>query len=162
MLIRRLARPLLAASFIYGGVQVLRDVPSHAKAAAPLVNRTTECVRDWLPEQVPTDAETLVKLDGVVKVGAGTMLALGRFPRLCSLLLADSLVATTLATHAFWEIDDPQERAAQRIHFLKNASVLGGLLISGVDTKGKPSVGYRTKHNAHKIAKETKKAAHKK
>lgn len=159
MLIRRLARPLLAASFIFGGVQVLRDVQGHAKAAAPVVNKVTKKTKEWLPEQVPTDAETLVKIDGLVKIGAGTMLALGKCPRLASMALADSLVATTLAAHAYWEIDDPQERTAQQIHFMKNMSLLGGLLVAAVDTEGKPSVGYLTKHNAQKFSKETKKAA---
>lgn len=158
MFIRRLARPLLASVFIYGGVQALRDVPGHAKAAAPLLDRAIAPVKDSLPEQVPTDTETLVKLDGLVKVGAGTMLAMGKFPRLASLLLADSLVATTLVSHAFWEVNDPQRRNAEQVQFLKNASLLGGLLISAVDTEGKPSVRYRTQHGAHKVAKQTKRA----
>lgn len=162
MLIRRLARPLLAATFIYGGVQALRDVQGHAKVAAPLVNRTTAQLREWLPGQVPTDPETLVRIDGLVKVGAGAMLATGKCPRLASLVLAKSLVATTLAGHSFWEIDDPQERTNQQIQFLKNTSLLGGLLISAVDTGGKPSVGYRTRHGAQKVAKKTKKASRKK
>ena len=52
MLIRRLARPLLAASFIYGGVNVLRDVPSHAKAASHLLDRAGSA-KQALPSQVP-------------------------------------------------------------------------------------------------------------
>ncbi|WP_435797171.1 hypothetical protein [Streptomyces microflavus] len=53
---------------------------------------------------------------------------------------------TTLAAHRFWTIEDPEERAAQRIQFLKNASTLGGLLIAAADTHGKPSLAYRTRH----------------
>jgi putative oxidoreductase len=155
MLIRRLARPLLAAVFIYGGVQALRDVKGHAKAAAPLVDKTAGQVKDSLPEGVPTDPETLVKIDGAVKIGAGLALALGRWPRLSSLLLAGSIVPTTLSAHAFWEIDDPEQRATQQIHFLKNLGLLGGLLITAVDTEGKPSIGYRARRGAHKFAEQT-------
>jgi uncharacterized membrane protein YphA (DoxX/SURF4 family) len=151
MLVRRVARPLLAAIFIYGGVQTLRDVKGHAKAAAPLVNKTSGVV----PEQVPTDPETLVKIDGGVKIGAGTMLALGKWPRLSSLALGASLVPTTLAAHAFWEIEDPEQRAAQQIHFLKNVSLLGGLLIAAVDTEGRPSLGYRARRGKRKFAAHT-------
>ncbi len=155
MLIRRLARPMLAAIFIYGGIGALRDTPSHAKAAAPLLEKATGPVKDSLPEQLPTDPETLVRIDGAVKVGAGTLLALGKCPQLAALLLAGSIVPTTLAAHAFWTIDNPQERANQQAHFIKNISLLGGLLITAVDTAGKPSVGYRAKRRARKVAAQT-------
>ncbi|GAA3364175.1 MULTISPECIES: DoxX family protein [Saccharopolyspora] len=155
MLIRRLARPLLAAIFISGGINALRDAEGHSKAAAPFLDKTVGKVEDSLPEQVPTDAVTLVKLDGAVKLGAGVLLALGKAPRLSSVLLASSLVPTTLAGHAFWEIDDPQERAGQQIHFFKNLGLIGGLLIAAVDTEGKPSVAYRAKHGASRVAEQT-------
>ncbi|GAA2820427.1 DoxX family protein [Saccharopolyspora taberi] len=161
MLIRRLARPLLATAFIYGGVQALRDVPNHAKAATPLLERTVGRARGSLPAQLPTDPETLVRIDGLVKVGAGAMLALGRWPRLASLLLAGSVIPTTLAAHSFWEFTDPEERANQQVQFYKNVSLLGGLLISAVDTGGKPSVGYRARRRANKVAAKGQKAVKK-
>ncbi|MGW3466967.1 DoxX family protein [Saccharopolyspora sp. NPDC000995] len=160
MLIRRLARPMLAATYIYGGIGALRDAPTHAKAAAPLLEKTAAPLKDSLPEQFPTDPETLVRIDGMVKLGAGALLALGKFPRLAALLLAGSTVPTTLAAHAFWEIDNPQERANQQTHFLKNIGLLGGLLITAVDTRGKPSVGYRAKRRARKVAAHTHHSVH--
>lgn len=159
MLIRRLARPLLAGVFIYGGIGALRDAEGHAKAARPLVDSTVGKVQDSLPEQVPTDAETLVRIDGAVKIGAGAALALGKAPRLASLLLAGSIVPTTLVGHAFWEKEDPQERAAQQTEFLKNLGLLGGLLIAAVDTGGKPSVAYRAKHGAEVVTKQSRRRA---
>ncbi|GAA0508825.1 hypothetical protein GCM10011581_19080 [Saccharopolyspora subtropica] len=154
MLIRRLARPMLAAIFIYGGIGSLRDVQSHAKSATPLLEKVGP-IKESLPEQIPTDPETLVRIDGAVKIGAGTMLALGKFPRLASLLLAGSTAATTLAAHRFWEIEDQEQRTNQQIHFLKNIGLLGGLLISAVDTGGKPSVGYRARRGARRFADRT-------
>ena len=91
MLVRRVARPLLASIFIAGGVNALRDTPSHAKNAAPVVDQTVGKVQGSLPEQLPTDAETLVRVDGAVKIGAGALLALGKFPRLSSAVLSASL-----------------------------------------------------------------------
>lgn len=158
MLIRRLARPLLASIFVWGGIGVFRDTAGHAQAAGPLVERVTAPVKDSLPEEVPTDPETLVKIDGAVKIGAGVLLGLGKAPRLAALLLSGSLIPTTLVGHAFWEIDDPEQRSAQQIHFLKNLGLLGGLLTTAVDTKGKPSVGYRARHGAHKVAEQTQQA----
>lgn len=158
MLVRRLARPLLASIFIYGGIGALRDRKGHASAAKPFIDKTMGKVRDSLPEQVPTDPETLVAVDGAVKVGAGTMLALGKFPRLSSLLLTGSLTATTLSQHAFWEFEDAEQRSMQKIQFFKNLSSLGGLMITAVDTGGKPSVGYRARHGAHRFAEQTQHA----
>lgn len=155
MLVRRLARPLLASIFIYGGVQALRDVKGHAKAAAQLVDKTAGKAPESLPTQLPTDPETLVRIDGAVKIGAGAMLAMGKWPRLSSVLLSASLVPSTLSAHAFWEIDDPEQRADQQVHFVKNLSLLGGLLITAVDTEGKPSVAYRARRGAHKVAEHT-------
>lgn len=158
MLIRRLARPMLASIFIWGGIGALRDSSNHAKAAAPLLEKATGPIKDSLPEQVPTDPETLVRIDAAVKIGAGAMLALGKFPRLASLLLAGSIVPTTLAAHRFWEHEDPQQRGEQQIHFLKNLGLLGGVLLAAVDTGGKPSVGYRARKSARKAKKTAKKA----
>ena len=42
-----------------------------------------------------------------------------------------SLVPTTLSVHSFWEAPEA-ERPAQKIQFLKNLSMLGGLLLATV------------------------------
>ncbi len=49
------------------------------------------------------------------------------------LALAASLVPTTAAAHQYWTIEDPAARAQQKIHFWKNASLLGGLLLVAFD-----------------------------
>ncbi|MFW3464599.1 DoxX family protein [Streptomyces sp. 058-1L] len=143
--LRRVARPLLASMFVSGGYNAVRDparlVPAAESVADPVSTRIAP--RTSL---LPEDPERLVRLNGAVQLGAGVLLALGRAPRLASAALAATLVPTTLAAHRFWTIEDPEERAAQRIQFLKNASMLGGLLIAAADTHGKPSLAYRTRH----------------
>jgi putative oxidoreductase len=148
MLVRRIARPLLASSFIWGGIDTLRNPQSRVPGAAPIVEQITEAADKQLPVEVPKDVEQWVKIDAAVKVGAGTLFALGKFPRLSALLLTGSIVPTTLAGHRFWEHDDPKERFGQLSHFLKNLGLLGGLLLAAVDTEGKPSVGFRAKKTA--------------
>lgn len=142
MLLRRIARPLLAGIFIYGGIGALRDPESHAQAAKPVL--------DTMVDLAPTDrapsATTLVQLDAGVKIGAGALLALGRAPRLASIALAVSLIPTTLAGHRYWEIEDPRDRSDQLIHFLKNLGLLGGLIIAAADTAGRPSLPWRGRH----------------
>ncbi|GLZ40206.1 DoxX family protein [Actinokineospora sp. NBRC 105648] len=151
MILRRLARPMLATIFIAGGVNVLRAPQAHVEAAKPLLTDTLDKVGDKLPAQVPTDPATLVKIDGAVKIGAGLALALGKFPRLAALLLSGSLVPTTLAAHRFWEEKDPEERQRQQVQFFKNVSLLGGLLLASADTHGKPSVAWRAKRAGHDL-----------
>ncbi len=158
MLVRRLARPLLASIFVYGGIGSLRDAEGHAKAASGLVDKVITPVKDSIPEQVPTDAETLVKVDGAIKIGSGVLLALGKWPRVAALLLSGSVIPTTLVAHSFWKIEDPEQREAQRIQFLKNLGLLGGLLIAAVDTEGRPSMTYRARHGAHRVAEQTQHA----
>ena len=148
MLVRRIARPMLASTFIYGGIQTLRNPQSRVPGARPIVEQITEIADKQLPVQVSHDVEQWVKINAGVHVGAGTLLALGKFPRFAALALATSLVPTTFAGHRFWEHDDPKEKFGQTSHFLKNAGLLGGLLIAAVDTEGKPSVGWRARKTA--------------
>jgi len=155
MLVRRIARPLLAATFIYGGIDTLRNPASRVPGARPVVKTITEQADKQLPVELPKDVETWVKIDAGVKVGAGALFALGRFPRLSALLLSGSIVPTTLAGHRFWEHTDPKERFGQLSHFLKNAGLLGGLLLAAVDTQGKPSVGWRARRAAGSVAEAT-------
>jgi uncharacterized membrane protein YphA (DoxX/SURF4 family) len=157
MLVRRIARPLLASSFVYGGIDTLRNPQSRVPGARPVVEQITEQADKQLPVQVPRDVEQWVKIDAGVKVAAGTLFAFGRLPRISALALAASTVPTTLAGHRFWEHDDPKERFGQLSHFLKNLGLLGGLLIAAVDTEGKPSVGWRARRAATKAAGATEK-----
>ena len=143
--LRRVARPLLAGIFISGGVDALRNPASKTTPAAEDI---ASSLADNIPALAGKDPETLVRINGGVQLAAGTLLALGRFPRLSALALAVSIVPTTAAGHRFWEAQEPMQRAQQRIHFLKNTSILGGLLLAAADTEGKPGIGWRTRHTA--------------
>jgi putative oxidoreductase len=160
MLVRRIARPLLASSFIFGGIDTLRNPQSRVPGARPVVEKVAEQADRQLPVQVPRDVEQWVKIDAGVKLGAGVLFALGKLPRLSALTLAASVVPTTLAGHRFWEADGAAKQG-QLIHFLKNLGLLGGLLLAAVDTEGKPSVGYRARRAAKKAADSTEKSLEK-
>lgn len=146
MLLRRIARPLLAGIFIYGAIGELRDLKSHAQLAGPVLDPVWETVVNRTPIERAPSATTMVKLDAGIKLGAGVLLAFGKIPRVAATALAADLMATTLAAHRFWEIEDPQGRSDQLIHFLKNLGLLGGLLITAADTAGKPSLAWRSRH----------------
>lgn len=146
MIVRRMARPLLGAIFVWGGINALRNLEQHTKVAKPVVDKA--------PVNVGTDAA--VRADALVKIGGGAALAAGVLPRLAALMLAGSLVPTTLAGHRYWESDSSQERTQQQIHFLKNLGLLGGLLLASADTEGKPSVGWRARRAANRAGKHAK------
>jgi putative oxidoreductase len=160
-LVRAIARPLLAATFVSGGIDTLRKPAARAVAAdrivAPLVSRVPQL----------SDPEQVVKIDAAVKVVAGSMLALGKLPRLSATVLALSLIPTTIAGHPFWEEPEPVRRKQQQLHLMKNAGLLGGLLLAAVDTEGRPSLGWWARrtprvlgHAASGLRRETELALH--
>ncbi len=147
-LVRRVARPMLAAMFVVGGLDQLKHPGAKAKAARPVLDQATKV-------GLPDDPELLVRANGVAMVGGGALLATGHVPRIASTVLAGTLIPTTVAAHPFWTESDPQVRAQQRIQFLKNLGLLGGLLLAAVDTDGRPSLAYR----AHRVGASAQRTA---
>lgn len=108
--IRRL---LLGTIFLFTSVNALQNA-EHMTAPAEALG---------LPEP-----ETMVRLHGGVNLLGGLMLALNIKPKLASWALIGNLIPTTLGGHQFWEEEDEGAKINQMIHFLKNVSLLGGLL----------------------------------
>ncbi len=61
----------------------------------------------------PADPVEAVKLNAMLQMGAGGLLAAGIVPRLAAMALAGSTVLTTVGRHRFWELDD-QARNGRR------------------------------------------------
>ncbi|HUC04958.1 MAG TPA: DoxX family membrane protein [Acidimicrobiales bacterium] len=120
----QLAGALLAPMFISGGWDAFRNPESKVKAA--------EAVTGVLSSRfsfVPDDPAVLIRLNGAAQVGAGALLATGHVRRVAAMVLIGSLVPTTYAGHRFWTEADEDRRAQQQIHLLKNAAMLGGLVL---------------------------------
>jgi putative oxidoreductase len=132
-----LARPLLASMFVVGGLDSIRHSESKVKAAEAVTKPLSRAV-----PAIPSDTETLVKLNGAVQVGAGLLLATGKSPRLAALALIGSIVPTTYAAHRFWEETDNGRRKQQSVHFFKNLGLLGGLILE-LDSRPKKHKGAR-------------------
>ena len=152
-IVRRIARPLLAASFVERGLDSVRHPGPHVAATAPLLTRFGPTLR------LPDDPVLVVRASGGLMAAAGLMLASGRLPRLSGLVAAVTMVPTTTANHAFWQEKDPVLRREQRVHFVKDVSLLGAALLAAVDTSGRPGVAWRAKDTSHRVSRGAKRKA---
>jgi uncharacterized membrane protein YphA (DoxX/SURF4 family) len=151
MLIRRIARPMLSAVFISRGVDALRSPKPAADAARPTLEGLSK-LPDPVGTNVPSNAETVARVNAGVQIGGGLLLATGKLPRLASAALALSVVPGSLGGHTFWSESDPQRKTDERRAFLTDISLIGGLIIAAADTEGKPSLGWRGRRAAHRVS----------
>jgi uncharacterized membrane protein YphA (DoxX/SURF4 family) len=151
MLIRRIARPMLSAAFISRGIDALRSPKPAADAARTTIEGLSK-LPDPVGTNVPSNAETVARVNAAVQIGGGLLLATGKLPRVASAALALTVVPGSLGAHAFWSESDPQRKADERRAFLTDVSLIGGLIIAAVDTEGKPSLGWRGRRAAQKVS----------
>ncbi|MCW3813874.1 DoxX family protein [Micromonospora sp. DR5-3] len=143
--VRSLARVMLSGIFVVSGARNLQNPGRLATAAKPVTDRVAPLIQNLHP-RIPTDTETLIRANSATQLVGGLMLATGRFTRPVALVLAGTLVPTTIAGHPFWSNDDPMARNNNQIHFLKNLGLFGGLLLAAADTEGKPGLRWRAGH----------------
>lgn len=128
-----LARPFVAAPYIMTGLDAIRDPRERAERVGPAVKPVADRI-DWMPK----DPETLVRMEGALSLGTGVLLLTGKFRRLATLLLAAQLVPALAAEHHYWAEPDPERRANERSHLLKNAALFGALLMSATEPRRPP------------------------
>lgn len=146
MILRKIARPLLATAFIASGAELLRAKPNVVATVQPMVDTGREALPDQVSGKLPANASTTMRIAGAVQVGGGILLATGKAPRLASAALATTLVPVTVYDGAFWTEPDPVRREARKVGLIKNVGLLGGVLIATADTEGKPSAAWRAQH----------------
>jgi len=157
MVIRRIARPLLSVAFIGQGVNSLLNPKSAAEATAPAVGGL-QALPDPVGSNIPSDPETVAKINAAVQVGGGLLLATGKLPRVASAALALTVLPANLGPHSFWNESDPQLKGQKRQQFLTDLSLVGGLLIASADTAGKPSLGWRGRRAAERLSERVSSA----
>ncbi|MGM7777956.1 DoxX family protein [Arthrobacter sp. KNU-44] len=148
-LVRFLARPMLASSFVVAGLDKLKNADDTAKQLSPLLRRASES----LP--FPADEKVLARVIGGAQVGAGALLALGKCSRFSASLLAGISVLNTFVEWRSADISTKEGRLARRAQLLKNISLTGGVFLAAVDTAGKPSLAWRAEHLAMDAKKAT-------
>lgn len=153
MLVRRLARPLLATYFIAEGLNNVRTPKPHAEEVAPFVELAAK------QSGLPNDPELVVRGVGATQLAGGALLASGKFTRPAAAVLALVLGPSTYVHEAFWAESDPQKKAVKKSDFFRNAAILGGVILAAVDTAGKPSLRWQAEHGVKQSRRTAKRAA---
>jgi putative oxidoreductase len=158
--VRTAARAMLAGVFVVHGVRGAMNPDPLVSEATPVTHRLGPALQRIHPS-LPSDPRTLVRIDGAVKLVCGLLL-LTPARRPAALVLAGTMVSTTLAAH---RADDAQQPGGghQWDQFLKDLGLTGGLLLAALDTEGRPGLGWRTSHlmsdanrSLHRRAKHTR------
>jgi putative oxidoreductase len=119
MLVLHLAEVLLSLIYILGGVSTLLHPAPRAAQIAHL--------------RFPL-AQVAVRINALCMIVAGVFLALGLWAQIATWVLIALLIPTTIFGHAFW-LESGPKRQEQLSHFLKNLSLLGGLLLVTLVTR---------------------------
>lgn len=136
MLLRRLARPLLAVPFVHDGLSAALRPTEHTDAAregADLVTRTLGV--DPLDD---TQVSLLVRAHGIATVAAGVLLAVGRAPRTAALTLAALTAPLAAVNQPF--TSKGEVRKEKTTKFVRNVGAVGAAVIAGIDLEGRPGV----------------------
>lgn len=159
MLLRPIARPLLASWFVVGGldglrrpnwhVAVMRDALAGYEARARRLS--ADRGKPWpVSEVTDTQLTAVVRAHGVASLVAAGMFATGRAPRLSAAALAalavpvvvvNAPIARTRGTDA--PAREPHERELRRRQFWSGLTALGGALLAAADYEGRPGVRWR-------------------
>lgn len=137
-IVRVLARPMLASSFILAGLDRLR----HADATVAQLSPVLRPLSAALP--VNASEKTLARVIAGTQVGAGVLLATGKFARPAAVVLAITAGLSTVVEYRSADTTTKENRAQRRTQLTKNIGLIGGALLASVDTAGRPGLAWRT------------------
>lgn len=148
-IVRAFARPMLASSFILSGLDRLRHVDQTAKQLSPVLSPLSAA----LP--VAASEKTLARALAGTQIGAGVLLATGKFARPAAVVLALTAGLNAVAEYRSADTATKETRTHRRNQLTKNIGLVGGALLASVDTAGRPGLAWR----AEKLVESGKKTA---
>jgi putative oxidoreductase len=83
--------------------------------------------------------EVLAVLTVVIELGAGLLLVVGWKARWAAFLLFLFIIPVSLVFHNFWTMEGAQA-AMNKVQFLKNVSIMGGMLLAAAFGPGRYSI----------------------
>jgi uncharacterized membrane protein YphA (DoxX/SURF4 family) len=145
-LVRVIARPMIASSFVFSGVDRLRNAGATAPQLKPVLASITKVVPS---AAAVTGNEKLVgQVLGATQVGAALLLGIGRFSRVAALLLTATATINALVDYRSADSSTKEGKKARRSQLIKNLSLIGAVLLATVDTNGRPGIAWRAEHLA--------------
>jgi putative oxidoreductase len=109
-----LGRAVFGGYFVYNGINHLQN------RAAMTAYASSKGVQA---------ADMAVPATGAMLLFGGASVIAGAKPRLGIASLLGFLAAITPKMHRFWDVADPQQRAAEQVQFLKNLALAGACLM---------------------------------
>ena len=152
MLVRRIARPLVASSFLAEGWDAVRSPAMHVDRVEAAWARLGRRV-DLPPAPSHRQVTTLVRAHGAAMLGAATMLALGKAPRTSALVLVGLTVPVVASempatpwTRGGHSAADGSGHATRWERLWMTCSMLGAALLAAVDVEGRPGMAWRVEN----------------
>ncbi len=148
MLVRRIARPLVASSFLAEGWDAFRSPAVHVDRVEAAWARLGRKV-DLPPAPPRSQVTSLVRAHGLAMVGAATMLALGKAPRTNALVLVGltlPVVASEVPALPWTRGGRTPSDGAGQVRWERlwmSTSMLGAALLAAVDAEGRPGMAWR-------------------
>ena len=109
-----IGRVLFSIIFISGGINHLKDF-----------NHTVEMAKKF-KAPLPKLSAAAMSLFAIV---GGLSVALGFYSKIGALLLFIFLIPATFTVHRFWGLSDNNQMQLQQVHFFKNLSLIGAILM---------------------------------
>lgn len=145
-LLRFVARSLFAGQFIAEGVKALAHPDDVAEDSARVAGTVAPVVQRVLPahlaSSVPDRPQTWARLVGGAQVAGGAMLATGLGRRLGAATLVGTSALELIAAWPGRQASAAAKEEARAL-MIRRASLLGGALLSSMDTEGKPGLAWR-------------------
>jgi len=113
--------PLLLGRAIFGGYFLYNGI-NHFLQKDQLSGYATS-------KGVPS-ANLAVPASGALMILGGLSLLTGYKPKLGSALITAFLAGVTPSMHRFWSEENPQQRQAEMINFMKNVALVGGAMLA--------------------------------
>lgn len=157
-MLRKIARPMLASFFVWDGVDTLRNTEAHVEETENMLERLRKVLPRDYASFVPNDPELVSRAIAGTRVGAGSLLALGKAPRTSSAVLAGTTLPALVGANAFWSADSQKEKNEGRNALVTNTALLGALFITAQDLEGKPSLSWRAKKAGERTSKKVQAA----
>lgn len=139
-ILRAKARVLISLPFMIDGFDAMRNPDPHAE----------KFLRAWssleavgAPAVSADRARLMARVSGLITLGAGLSLSLGKHQRAAAFTLAAATIPVAVANAPVWLAGDRKERRVAGRKLVDYGALLGGLSFVVLDRRGKPSRKWR-------------------